>query len=172
MPRPSVERERKFLVDHVPAGLARFPHKQIQQGYLAIGPVGPEEVRIRRAAGRTVLTVKRGAGETRQEVEVPLPTAAARKLWPLTKGRRLSKTRYELPGRGGLIQVDVYGGPLRGLVIAEVERHSVRALRQFRPPAWFGREVTGRKAFSNSNLARESPPRSAAARGERYGLRP
>jgi CYTH domain-containing protein len=52
------------------------------------------------------------------------------------------------------IEVDVYRGKLAGLATAEVEFPSAAALRRFRPPPWFGQEVTGRKAFANSELAR------------------
>jgi CYTH domain-containing protein len=39
------------------------------------------------------------------------------------------------------------------LAVAEVEFASERAARQFDPPLWFGREVTGNERFANSHLA-------------------
>jgi adenylate cyclase len=51
------------------------------------------------------------------------------------------------------IELDVYRGRLRGLAVAEVEFPSAAAMKRFKPLPWFGREVTGRSAFSNSKLA-------------------
>ena len=149
------ERERKFLIDRLPSDRARHPHALIEQGYLAI--VGKDgagsEVRIRRTGGHSILTVKRGHGTSRLETEVRLPPAIARVLWPLTRDLRITKVRYKIPYGGLTIELDVYRGRGRGFAVAEVEFRSDRALRRFVPPDWFGREVTGRKEFSNSQLA-------------------
>jgi CYTH domain-containing protein len=159
-----MERERKFLILKPPPGLARHPHNQIRQGYLAIpGPRDPRrvEVRVRDQAGQHTLTVKGGQGRSRAEIELPIPAKSFRQLWPLTQGRRVEKVRYRIPLRGGLtIELDVYRGKLRGLMTAEVEFDSERQLRAFNPPDWFGPEVTGRPEFANNRLATsKKPPR-------------
>jgi CYTH domain-containing protein len=76
-------------------------------------------------------------------------------LWPATAGRRLHKVRYEVPWKNVTIEVDVYHGSNHGLVVAEVEFPSQSSCRKFKPPAWFGREITGEKRYSNVKLARE-----------------
>jgi CYTH domain-containing protein len=160
--RSATERERKFLVKDLPSNRSRFPHSLIEQGYLAIiGRDGAgSEVRIRRIGRRYILTVKRGHGTARWETEVALSPAAARLLWPLTRGLRITKVRYEIPHGALTIELDVYRGAARGLAVAEVEFPSERALRRFVPPDWFGREVSGQKEFSNSRLAvTQRPPR-------------
>ena len=48
MKNPHLEIERKFLIDTLPRGLHRYPHKEIAQGYLAVGRDGAH-VRLRRA---------------------------------------------------------------------------------------------------------------------------
>lgn len=153
--RKGTERERKFLVDRMPPNRARYPHDVIRQGYITTG--GPDgrgaEVRLRRTGGRAVLTVKKGRGTSREETEVALPAAAARMLWPLTRGLRLEKVRYRIPHGRLTIELDVYRGAARGLAVAEVEFQSDDALRRFEAPEWFGREVTGKKQFANSHLA-------------------
>jgi adenylate cyclase len=153
--KSAVECERKFLVTTLPRDRSRYPHSLIQQGYLAItAPGSPgNEVRMRRIGTRTVLTVKQGHGVSRWETEIVLSPACARLLWPMTRGLRITKVRYEIPYRGLTIELDVYRGAGRGLVVAEVEFPSERASRSFVPPSWFGREVTGRKEYSNSQLA-------------------
>lgn len=149
------ERERKFLVKTLPGDRSRYPHRLIEQGYLATTGRGggSAEVRVRRADGRSVLTVKKGHGTKRSETEIPLDRSSVRVLWPLTRGLRITKVRYDIPYRHHTIELDVYRGAVRGLATAEVEFRSDRALRRFVPPAWFGREITGLKEFANSRLA-------------------
>ncbi|HSU69696.1 MAG TPA: CYTH domain-containing protein [Tepidisphaeraceae bacterium] len=157
-----MERERKFLVADVPAGLGKHPHKRIRQGYLAITGASedtPVEVRVRDEDGKHVLTVKGGRGASRTEVEVPIPADAFRALWRLTQGKRIEKTRYRIRVGELTVELDVYAGKLRGLRTAEVEFDSGTQMRRFRPPEWLGREVTGRDEFGNSRLAtRDAPP--------------
>jgi CYTH domain-containing protein len=150
-----IERERKFLIEKLPAGLSRYPRSRIEQGYLAFAQErdGTPEIRIRLIDRRFVLTAKKAHGEARSEHEIPLRSSHARLLWPLTKGRRVKKVRYKIPLGPLTIELDVYQANARGLAVAEVEFSSARAMRRFKPPGWFGREITGRKTFSNSHLA-------------------
>src|SRR5262245_32106403 len=116
-----IERERKFLVAKLPQGLSRFPHSLIEQGYLVVTKEDrdPTEIRLRRKGHHYVLTIKKGLGRARLEREIPLPVAHARSLWPLTKGRRIGRVRYEVPCDGLKVEVDVYRGKARGLAVAE-----------------------------------------------------
>jgi adenylate cyclase len=149
-----IERERKFLVARLPRRLKQCAHRYIRQGYLAIESEAEfAEVRLRRTAKCNTLTVKQGRGSVRLEVEMRVPAKHARKLWRLTRARRIEKVRYEVPHDGLTIEVDVYRGNAQGLVVAEVEFDSESAARRFDPPSWFGKEVTGRKKFSNSWIA-------------------
>jgi len=66
----------------------------------------------------------------------------------------VSKSRHLIVEGGTKIEVDVYGGPLSGLVVAEVEFESEAAATAFEPPDWFGREITGDAKFRNNVLAR------------------
>lgn len=129
----------------------------VRQGYLAVGE--GVEVRVRLGEGGAVLTVKGGAGLVRTEVEVPIGAADARALWELTDGRRVEKVRHAFELGEGLVgEVDVYDGPLAGLCTVEVEFASEGAARAFRPPGWFGREVTGDPRWSNAALAVDGRP--------------
>jgi CYTH domain-containing protein len=72
----------------------------------------------------------------------------------LTDGRRVVKTRYLVPLDDGLTaEVDVYDGPLDGLVTAEVEFASEHDSEAFAAPDWLGREVTGDARYANRALA-------------------
>ena len=91
----------------------------------------------------------------REEREIKLSPKQFAALWPATAGRRLRKLRYEIPWRNLLIEIDIYRGKHAGLVVAEVEFPDRATCRKFKPPAWFGREVTGEKRYSNVRLANE-----------------
>jgi CYTH domain-containing protein/CHAD domain-containing protein len=156
------EIERKFLIAVAPDWLGDHPATRIEQGYLAID--AEAEVRLRRAGGALTLTVKRGGGEVREEVEVHLGPGEFGRLWPLTEGRRLAKTRHVVPlGDRLRAEVDVYEGSLAGLVTAEVEFESRARSRSFRGRKWMGEEVTGDAGYSNQSLAALGRPGSDTA---------
>ncbi|HEV2046390.1 MAG TPA: hypothetical protein VGQ95_07300 [Chthoniobacterales bacterium] len=154
MKRNGREIERKFLLKELLPGLNRFRSYPIAQGYLANEP-GGRHVRLRKKAKVTSLAFKVGRGSAREEREIRLSAKQFATLWPATRGRRLRKTRYEIPWKNLKIEIDIYRGRNNGLVVAEVEFPSQASCRKFKPPRWFGREVTGEKRYSNVRLARE-----------------
>lgn len=156
-----MEIERKFLLSQLPAEVAEAPSTHLRQGYLAIGP--HDEVRIRDAGGVLTLTAKSGAGIEREERETALTRAQFEALWPSTGGRRIEKRRHVLTEGDVTYEVDVFEGSLRGLLLAEVEFHSLDEARGFEPPAWFGSEVTYDIGYSNASLAVHGAPGGASA---------
>jgi adenylate cyclase len=150
----SREIERKFLLKRLPEELNRSRRYVIAQGYLATEPAG-RQVRLRKKGKTASLTFKVGRGATREEREIKLSPKQFAALWPATAGRRLRKLRYEIPWRNLLIEIDIYRGRHSGLVVAEVEFPDHAMCRRFKPPSWFGREVTGEKRYSNVRLANE-----------------
>jgi CYTH domain-containing protein len=153
-PKSSHEIERKFLVKELPPNLKDYESRPIEQGYLAVRRDGTQ-VRLRKAGSRQTLTVKRGRGLKRQEWEIDLIPEQFNELWPATEGRRLTKTRYDVPFGDYTIEVDVYGGRHKGLVVAEVEFDDEKQCREFEPPDWLGKEISGARRYSNVKLARE-----------------
>jgi CYTH domain-containing protein/8-oxo-dGTP pyrophosphatase MutT (NUDIX family) len=151
-PGGGAEIERKFLVGHVPAEVRGAPFKPIVQGYLSSG--GDPELRIRRSGNDHFLTLKAGSGLQRTEEELPIDRARFERLWPMTKGRRIEKVRHKVDHGGRTIEVDVFDGPNRGLVVAEIEFPSVEEARAWTGPAWLGEEVTDDPAYRNATLAR------------------
>lgn len=150
----TLEIERKFLVKTLPKNLRQFSKSRIEQGYLAVDPHGIE-VRLRKKDDKLLLTAKRGEGTAREEEEIELDADSFTKLWRLTKGRRLRKTRYKIPHGELCIEVDVYSGSNKRLVVAEVEFPNQQAAKKFNPPEWFGKDVTDDKRYSNKHLAKE-----------------
>jgi adenylate cyclase len=153
-----VEIERKFLLDAVPDGLG--PGVRIEQGYLAIDPSG-SEVRVRRKGDKTLMTVKTGTGLVRGEEEWALEPDRFERLWALTEGRRVVKTRHEVPLGDLIAEVDVFDGDLDGLVTAEVEFPDEATAHAFVAPGWLGRDVTDDPRYGNRVLAVEGIPTGA-----------
>ena len=150
----SREIERKFLLKRLPERLKQARRCVIAQGYLAAEP-GGRHVRLRKKGKTAFLTFKVGRGAHREERETKLSAKQFSALWPATVGRRLYKLRYEVPWKNFLIEIDIYRRKHKGLVVAEVEFPNRTACRKFKAPAWFGREVTGNKRYSNVRLATE-----------------
>lgn len=146
------EIERSFLVPVLPSVDELGPGARLRQGYLAFD--GQVEVRVRLSDGAATLTVKAGRGLHRTEVEAELSAPDGEELWHLTEGRRVEKVRHRatLP-TGEVAEVDVYEGALTGLATVEVEFSSEDDANAFRPPPWFGRDVTTEPGWSNADLA-------------------
>ena len=156
------EVERKFLLAEPPPGLERHPSKRLLQGYLAIDPAG-SEVRVRRKDDETLMTVKTGIGLVRGEEEFVIDADRFERLWAMTDGRQVVKTRYFVPLDGGLTaEVDDYDGALAGLVTAEIEFPDEATALAYQPPAWLGADVTGDARYMNRALAVDGLPTAPA----------
>lgn len=147
-----MEIERKFLVPSPPPHLTKARGKQIRQGYFSLCSKNVE-IRLRQIGSEHVLTIKAGQGKVRIEEELPLSKQRFQLLRPLVRDAWIVKTRYKLPCNGHVIELDVYQQRHRGLITADVEFKTLSDSRQFKPPAWFGREVTGNRKYANETLA-------------------
>ena len=118
---PGQELERKFVLGAMPFELSGYSASEIRQGYLVDRP-GRLRGPVRRRGGRRSLTLKRAAGIVRDEEELDSTKTSSGGSGPLTEGRRVEKTRSRVPAADGLaIELDVYAGPLEGLIMAEIE---------------------------------------------------
>jgi adenylate cyclase len=154
------EVERKFLItgsawrDLVEAEIG------IVQFYLAAGPERTVRLRISNGASAR-LTLKFGNKlRERDEFEYPVPLADAEEMLAFAIGRVIEKTRHHVRHRGYLYEVDVFGGSLAGLVIAELETPDDVPDEML--PDWLGRDVTGEPKFYNASLALGGIPEIAA----------
>ena len=147
-----LEIERKFLVRRLPDDYERFPHYAIAQGYLT-DTRAATEIRVRRKGKRFFLTAKRGRSIARMETEIELSPEQFEALWPLTKGRRIEKIRYEIPHRQFTIELDVYQGRLAPLITAEIEFQSLPESEAFSPPNWISEDISNDPRYRNRALA-------------------
>lgn len=148
-----MEIERKFLIDTLPENLSQYPFRQLEQGYLCTEPV----VRIRRENDDYYLTYKSKGLMVREEYNLPLTKDAYEHLLPKVDGIVISKKRYLIPLTAKLtIELDVFGGELAPLLLAEVEFETEEEANAFVPPEWFGEDVTYSSKYHNSTLSRKN----------------
>ncbi len=149
------EIERKFLLSGMPS-VAHERALDIEQGYLPGSRLVERLRTIRDGDGKVtrIRGMKLGAGVRRIEVEEECPEDLFRKLWPLTRGKRIRKRRFEVKDGELTWEIDLFHG--RDLVLAEIELPAEDT--PVTPPAWLEglivREVTGEKEFTNAALAR------------------
>ena len=153
--RRGVEIERKYLLASLPEAVREVPSAEIDQGYVPGEKLLERLRRVRDGEGeRYYRTVKGGQGLSRLEVEEETSREIFTAMWPLTKGRRLTKRRHFV--RDGELTWEIDAFTDRDLVLAEIELpdedHAVE------PPEWLAphvvREVTEEPDFANSALAR------------------
>ena len=154
------EVERKFLVSSAEWLELAEADIRIRQFYLAAAPGRTVRVRISDGVS-AMLTLKFGStARERDEFEYPIPLAEAQEMLAFAIGRVIEKTRHHVRHRGYLYEVDVFGGPLAGLVVAELE--TPEDVPDEMLPDWLGREVTGESEFYNASLALGGIPEIAA----------
>jgi CHAD domain-containing protein/CYTH domain-containing protein len=153
---PDTEIERKYLLKRMPA-IKHLPVRiqELDQGYLP-GDRLAERIRRVREGGEVKYyrTVKLGRGLTRTEVEEETTAYIFRKMWPLTRGKRVRKRRYKVSEGGFTWEIDRFRD--RRLVLAEVELPSEDVDPPL--PRWLQRElvrdVTDEGEYANINLAK------------------
>jgi CYTH domain-containing protein len=122
-----------------------------------IARFGEGKVRVRLTESNAWLTIKGPReGISRPEFEYEIPRAdAEHMLRTVCQGDPvLEKVRHTVPFGGLDWTIDVYMGPLNGVVLAEVELE--RPDQRLQLPLWAGEEVTNGPRFKKSNLARRA----------------
>lgn len=154
-----MEIEKKYLVKELPKNMQHFQKKKIEQGYLCRNPI----IRIRKSNEDFILTYKSKFGITEEmeqhakvcnEVELPLTEEGYFHLKNKVDGNMVYKTRYIIPLENNLrAELDIFERQLDGLVFLEVEFPNEKAVEEFKPPEWFGDDVSRRVEYTNSYLS-------------------
>ena len=151
-----LEIERKFLLRECPPSARSIEPSRIEQGWLP-GKIIKERLRrLTRPDGRVICfrTIKYGRLQSRVELEEETPGDLFDLLWPLTRQARVRKHRHTVSEGHRHWEIDVFDD--RDLVLAELELKSED--EKFAVPSWLApyivREVTGEKAYLNTELAR------------------
>ena len=112
-------------------------------------------VRVRREDNEFYMTYKSTGLLSREEYNLPLTEEAYLHLLKKADGRILTKRRYLIPLEGTeyTIELDVFEGDYKGLVLAEVEFPTEEEAFSFTAPEWFTKDVTFSGEYQNSKLA-------------------
>lgn len=174
-----VERERRFLLTELPEGFdLRADHAQITDNYIT-------GTRLRLRKSRRVSTNEWTLKLTQKHA--PRPPDFSRTLitsiylneyeyetLSVFEGNELRKNRYPFEHEGRKYSVDVFLGPLRGLVLAETDFETDEEMEAFAPPAFVFLEVTREEMFTGARLVeltaedvRRELARREATRGAR-----
>lgn len=149
------EIERKFLVAHDGWKKSVMSATRMRQGYISDNE--DRSVRVRTCDGKTArLTIKIGKSALiRDEYEYDIPLDDAEEMMGMALGNVIEKVRHRVTVGQHVWEIDVFGGSLEGLVVAEVELGSEHEVPRL--PDWAGREVTGDRRYSNHALATDRP---------------
>ena len=143
-----MEIERKFLVGALP-NLEGVLHSEIKQGYVSFSP----EIRVRQLDDKYYRTEKGEGMIQREENEWEIDKETAEKMFNEVKTNLIEKTRYYIPYGKYIIELDIYKGIFKGLVVAEVEFESIEEANNFTPPDWFLEDVSEKREYRNKILA-------------------
>jgi len=156
----ALEIERKFLLPEFPAALIdekelRIEKEQwIEQTYLAIH--GDQELRVRKIVDPTsgeaeyTHTFKKGHGIAREEVEYAISEGLYEQMIATHQAVPLMKKRTTAAWGDRRIEIDEYNQI--ELLVLEVEFASVAEAESFVPPAWFGKDISSDKQYSNKKV--------------------
>ena len=143
-----MEIERKFLVGALPS-LNGYKHSEIVQGYVSFSP----EIRVRKLDDKYYRTEKGEGMIVREETETEIDREAAEEMFKKIKTNLIEKTRYYIPYNKFTIELDIYKGIFKGLIVAEVEFETIEEARAFIPPDWFLEDISEKREYRNKILA-------------------
>jgi CYTH domain-containing protein len=147
-----IERERRFLLDGFPVGVPVSRVRRITDRYIDGTRLRLREIEEENQPAEFKLTQK-----------IPQPGEGAQQGWITNiylsrdeysvlaqlPAKQLKKMRYSVPPFG----IDVFEGPLQGLVLAEAEFDSAEAADALVLPSYILREVTADERFTGGRLA-------------------
>ncbi len=142
-----IEIEHKFLV--ISEDWRKFIKEEliISQGYLANNETC--SVRLRITGEQAHLNIKSATlGISRQEYDYPVPLEDGQLMMQqLCQKPLIEKTRYHVPYKNHLWEVDVFHGDNEGLIVAEIELSTPD--EPFSKPAWIGKDVSDHPRYYN-----------------------
>lgn len=152
-----VERERRFLLRELPEGFdLTADHTQITDNYIT-----GTRLRLRKArrvsANEWTLKLTQKHAPAPPDFSRTLITSIylnehEYEVLSVFEGNELRKNRYPFEHEGRRYSVDVFLGPLRGLILAETDFETDMEMDAFAPPAFAHLEVTREEMFTGARL--------------------
>jgi len=148
-----IEIERKYLVTSLDFLNEYYNKNEIAQGYLCSQVERTVRIRIKESTGFiTIKGIGNESGTSRFEWEREITLEEAQSLLKLCEKGVIEKTRYEINAGKHIIEVDVFHGENKGLIIAEIELENENDT--IIKPQWLGEEVTNDERYYNAYLSK------------------
>lgn len=150
-----LEFERLFLAKKLPDGLEKCKNKEVLDIYLPHDSHHPV-LRLRKNGDKYEMTKKEvvSAGVFKEQTIILAPEEfnAIEKL----EGKRVHKIRYFYPHNGHTLEIGVFQGALKGLVLIDVEFPSEEDMKNFTAPDFFLTEVKNKSFLAGGMLCGKS----------------
>lgn len=152
-----VERERRYLLRDLPAGLTRAdPHLQITDNYITGSRLRIRKVRDPRTNKWTVKFTQKYAPDphelSRTIITSTYLNALEAEVLSVFNSNEIRKNRYPFEFEGRKFGIDMFLGDLFGLVLAEVSFETDRELESFAKPPFALADVTNEPLFTGGRL--------------------
>lgn len=163
--RANFETERRFLVDSLPKEILESPSLEQVEGYVNddgarvrvtlkthfqdLANLSPEQI----ATGFVGMNVPTNNPEILLDEDHEVSPQLALSLLNSCVGNIIRKTQYVFEHGGHQWTVNIYGGHLKGLKIAEVH-HPVSQMQTLQLPSFVRREITSQSLLSERILSR------------------
>lgn len=139
-----IELEKTYLAKEIPSGLKKCSSKEIIDIYFPASRDHPT-LRIRKNGNKYEMTKKEpvieGDASHQKEQTIILEEEEFNELSRL-KGKKTSKTRYFYEYHGRVAEIDIFQGPLKGLILVDFEFESMEEKASFKMPGFCLAEVT------------------------------
>jgi CYTH domain-containing protein len=154
-----IERERRYLLNDLPEGLARTdPHVQITDNYITGTRLRIRKVRDPKTNKWTVKFTQKFAPNpddlSRTIITNIYLNALEAETLSVFEANEIRKNRYHFDFAGRRFSVDVFLGDLFGLVLAETSFESDEDMAAFQAPSFALADVTNNEVFSGGRLCK------------------
>ena len=151
-----VERERRYLLQDLPAGMTRAdPHVQITDNYITGTRLRLRKVRDPQTNKWIVKLTQKFSpdGESARTIITNIYlNALEAETFGMFQDNEIRKNRYRFEFAGRKFSVDMFLGDLFGLVLAETSFDSDEELESFPKPPFAIADVTGNELFTGGKL--------------------
>jgi CYTH domain-containing protein len=156
-----IERERRYLLQDLPAGMTRADHHlQITDNYITGTRLRLRKVRDPQTNKWVIKFTQKFAPDThdfsRTIITNTYLNPAEADTLAIFEANEIRKNRYHFEFEGRQFSVDMFLGDLFGLVLAEVSFDNDDELENFSPPPFALAEVTNNELFTGGRLSQLS----------------
>jgi CYTH domain-containing protein len=151
----NLEIELTYLASSVPVGLKLSKHVVIVDMYF---PADSQHAKLRARQKGSYFEITKKTRKDPNDAGVQFEESielTADEFAALAKGdgRKLTKTRYYVPYKGRVAEVDVFAGSLKGLIVIEIEFDNLEDKRAFAKPGFCLADVTQEDFVAGGMLA-------------------